>query len=136
MPPLDTNVIIRYLTNDHPIHSPQACAAFRDLAAGKAAVALTEAVLVETVQVLSSRTLYNLPRDEIRRHIGNIIRFRGVKLSHKRCCLRVLDLYTTLPVLSFVAALLAAYAEDSVERTIISFDQGSDRVPGITRREP
>jgi predicted nucleic acid-binding protein len=134
--PLDTSVIIRYLTNDHPVHSPQAYAAFRDLAAGKLAAALTEAVLVETVQILSSRTLYNLPRAEIRRHIGNIIRFQGVKLPRKRRFLRALDIYTTVPALSFVDALLAAYAEGSTEHTVISFDQGFDRLPGITRREP
>jgi predicted nucleic acid-binding protein len=136
MPPLDTNVIIRYLTNDHPVHSPQAYAAFRELAAGRLVAALTEAVLVETVQVLSSRTLYNLPRTEIRRHIGNIIRFQGVKLPRKRRYLRALDLYAAVPALSFVDALLAAYAEDSTERAVLSFDQGFDRVPSITRREP
>lgn len=135
MAPLDTNIIIRYLTNDHPDHSPRALAAFRRLAAGTLIARLTEAVLVETVQVLSSKALYNLPRPEIQRHIGTIIRFRGVRLPRKRRYLRVLEIYATTPVLSFVDALLAAYAEESLAREVLSFDQGFDSVPGIIRRE-
>ena len=134
MTPLDTNVIIRFLTNDHPILSPRAYALFVDLAAGDTTASLTEAVLVESVQVLSSKNLYNRPRAEIARHLGNIIRLQGVKLPRKRRYLRALDLYVAWPGLSFVDSLLAAYAEESPPPTVISFDEGFDRLPGITRR--
>jgi predicted nucleic acid-binding protein len=136
MAPLDTNVILRYLTNDHPDHSPRALAAFRRLAAGTLIARLTGAVLVETVQVLSSKALYNLARSEIERHIGAIIRFRGVRLTRKRRYLRALEIYATTPTLSFVDAQLAAYAEESPAREVLSFDPGFDSVPGLIRREP
>ena len=136
MAPLDTNVIIRFLTNDDPVLSPRAYALFAQLDAGAAAASLTEAVLVETVQVLSSKNLYNQPRAEIARHLGNIIRFQGVKLPRKRRYLRALELYVAQPGLSFVDALLAVYAEESPPPTIISFDEGFDRLPGITRLAP
>ncbi len=136
MAPLDTNVIIRFLTNDDPVLSPRAYALFAQLDAGAAAASLTEAVLVETVQVLSSRNLYNQPRAEIARHLGNIIRFQGIKLPRKRRYLRALELYVAQPGLSFVDALLAVYAEESPPPTIISFDEGFDRLPGITRLAP
>jgi|SRR5215211_4198749 len=136
MPPLDTNVIIRFLTNDDSVLSPRAYALFSQLSAGGAAVSLTEAVLVECVQVLSSKNLYNQPRAQIARHLGTIIRLPGVKLLRKRRYLRALELYVAWPALSFVDALLAVYAEESPPPTVISFDEGFDRLPGLTRRAP
>ena len=136
MPPLDTNVIIRYLTNDHPDLSPRAYTFFRQLAAGTASALLTEAVIVETIQVLSSKALYNLPRVEIQRHIGNIIGLRGVKLPRKRLYRRALALYVEHTALSFVDALLAAYAEASPPPAVISFDEGFDSVPALQRQAP
>jgi len=59
MPTLDTNIIVRHLTADHPDHSPRAHRLFQELAAGATSAALREAVLVEPVQVLSSKILYN-----------------------------------------------------------------------------
>jgi predicted nucleic acid-binding protein len=134
--PLDTNVIIRYLTNDHPVHSARAFALFESLERGTAVARLTEAVLDETVQVLSSRQLYDLPRAAIRRHLANIISLRGLTLPNKRRYLRALDLYVAIPAISFVDALLAVYAGESSEGAVVSFDAGFDRVPGIRRDEP
>jgi predicted nucleic-acid-binding protein len=133
---LDTNIIIRYLTNDHPDQSPRAYRTFLQLAGGTAVASLSEAVLVESVQVLSSRALYNLPRASIRRHLSNIIRFRGVRLARKKRYLRALEIYAAIPAVSFVDALLVTYAESSPPPTVLSFDQGFDRVPSVTRREP
>lgn len=134
--PIDTNVIIRYLTNDHPDQSARALQLFRDLADGLTSARLTEAVLVETIQVLSSKTLYNLPRADIHRHLRMIISLRGVKLAGKRRYLRALDLYLATAALSFVDALLAAYALENPSPTVISFDTGFDRVAALIRREP
>lgn len=134
--PLDTNVIIRYLTNDNPDQSPRAYELFRQLAAGSATARLTEGVLVETVQVLSSRQLYNLPRADIRRHLRNIVSFTGIQIAGKRRYLRALDLYATVSALSFIDALLAVDAHDHPPATVISFDAGFDKLPGVTRVEP
>jgi predicted nucleic acid-binding protein len=135
-PPLDTNILIRHLAGDHAGQSPRARALLQALYTGAQEARLTEAVLVETVQVLSSTKLYNLPRVEIARHLGTIIRFRGVKLSHKRRYLRALDRYAATPRLSFVDALLATYAQESPPPTVLSFDQGFDNLPDLTRIEP
>lgn len=136
MAPLDTNVIIRFLTNDDPALSPRAHTLFSQLETGAAAASLTEAVLVESVQVLSSKNLYNQPRPTIARHLSNIIRLPGVKLLRKRRYLRALELYVAWPALSFVDVLLAVYAEESPPPTVISFDEGFDRCPGLTRLAP
>lgn len=133
--PLDTNILIRALTGDSVELSPRAFALMVALDSGTRVARLTEAVLVETVQVLSSKTLYNTPREEIRRYLRRIILFKGIQLLNKRRYLRTLDLYVTIPRLSFGDALLAIYAQDDPDGdvTVISFDEGFDRVPGLSR---
>lgn len=136
MPILDTNIIIRYLSRDDPDKAARALAYFEQLEAGTGGVSLTEAVLVETVQVLSSKRLYAMPRPTIQERLATIIRLRGVRLTNKRLYLRALDLYVSQPRLSFVDALLAVRAEAESPAIVISFDEGFDRVDGLERVEP
>jgi predicted nucleic acid-binding protein len=135
-PPLDTNVIIRDLTQDEPQLSQRAHAFLKRVEAGTETVLLTEGVLVEAVQVLSSRVLYNRPRPEIRQRLAAIVNLRGVRLSNKRLYLRALDLYATSPALDFVDALLVVFAERERPPMVVSFDQDFDHVPSIRRQEP
>src|SRR5437868_4851075 len=132
MPTIDTNIIVRHLTADHPDHSPRARRLFQELAAGTRAALLREAVLVETVQVLSSKNLYDLPRQKIRDDLAELIRMSGVKLRTKPLYLRALDLYGQHTALSYVDCLLAAVAERD-DGEVLTFDQGFDRLTFITR---
>ena len=125
--PLDTNLIIRYLTNDTPPLAQLAFAFFQRVESGVEAVRLTEGVLVEAVQVLSSRALYNRPRTEIRERLAAIIALPGVELLDKGRYLKALDLYANSPTLDFVDALLVIYAEEETPAEVISFDQDFDR---------
>jgi predicted nucleic acid-binding protein len=135
-PPIDTNVIIREITRDDARLSARAHAFLQRLSIGTAEALLTEAVLVECVQVLSSRALYNLPRAEIARDLGVIVRLRGIRLPNKRRYLRALALYAGLPALDFVDALLAVYAESQDPAVVVSFDEDFDHAPGVTRLAP
>ena len=83
MPTLDTNILIRHLTADHPDHSPRARRFFQEVDAGARTAVLREAVLVETVQILSSKRLYNLPRQKIANDLSELIRMPGLRLSPK-----------------------------------------------------
>ncbi len=137
-PPLDTNVIIRYLTESADGSHLAARAYFflQQLEAGAARARLTEGVLVGAVQVLSSRNLYNRPRDEIRRRLSAIVNLPGVEIEGRRRYLRALELYVAMPALDFVDALLVAYAERDPDPAVVSFDRDFDRVPGLRRIEP
>ena len=135
-PPLDTNIILREITRDDPNLSARAHACLQQVATGAKEVLLTEGVIVECVQVLSSRALYHLPRAEIARTLGTVIRLRGVHLLNKRRYLRALALYVASPRLDFVDALLVAYAEPQSPAVVISFDEDFDRVAGVERESP
>ena len=133
--PLDTNIIIRYLTRDNPDQAHRAHLLFQHLARGTAQASLSEGVLVEAVQFFTSTRLYTLPRTTIRERLSAIIRAPGVQLRPKRRYLRALELYAATN-LDFVDALLVAQAERSPARTVISYDRDLGTVPGVTRTEP
>ena len=132
---LDANVLIRYLTGDHSEHSRQALAFLQRVEAGTIGVTTCEGVLVEVVQVLSSKRLYNQPRERIAAALADILRLRGVHLPGKALYLRALELYGRENV-DFVDALCVAHAERSGAAEIVSFDRDLDRFPGVRRIEP
>jgi predicted nucleic acid-binding protein len=138
MPPLeylDTNVFIRHITQDNPQMAEQAHRLFKQLEDGRATATTCEGVIVEAVQVLSSRALYHLPRPDIRRHLSNLLAVKGLRLPRKRVYLRALDLYATSS-LDFVDALIVAHMQRDRSSVVISFDRDFDRVAQLTRREP
>lgn len=138
MPPvayLDTNVFIRHITQDNPPMAQQARVLFEQLEAGQVTATTCEGVIVEAVQVLSSRVLYNLPRAQLRQHLSNLLSARGLRIPRIRVYMQALDLYATTN-LDFVDALIVAHMQRDRINVVVSFDQDFDRVPQITRREP
>jgi predicted nucleic acid-binding protein len=133
---LDANVILRHITRDNPDWSPRAYALLEQLESGMRSLTITEAVIVEVVHVLASKTLYTLPREEIRRHLSAILSLRGLRMTHKATYPRALDLYVTHRRLSSVDALDVAHLERLKTPEIVSFDRDYDRVPGVRRHEP
>lgn len=132
---LDTNIIIRYLTQDDPKQSQEARSLLQRIQSKELVVTTCEGVIVEVVQVLSSRVLYNLPRDEIKKYLVNILSLSRLKLPHKRVYFRALDLYAAHGFLDFVDALNIAHMERQKISTIFTFDQGFDKIPGIKRAD-
>ncbi len=132
---LDTNLIIRYLTKDNTDQAARAYYVFQRLETGQLTVAMCEGVLIEAVQVLSSKRLYNVSRQDIRMHLSTIIQLQGVKIPNKRTYLRALDLYAST-TLDFVDVLIVAHMERTKVRSVLSFDQGFDSITGISRQEP
>lgn len=134
--PIDTNVLIRFFTRDDPALSARAAQTMRSLESGTCIARFTEAVFIESEQVLSSVRLYNVPRAAIRRHLAAFIRLRGVQMENKSRYLRALEIYEEEPQLSLVDALLAAYAEADTRPAVRSFDRGFDRLAWLQRDEP
>lgn len=130
---LDTNIIIRYLTRDDPDQSTKARMLLEDIQTKRLTVTTCEGVIVEVVQVFSSKVLYNLPREQIKSHLFNILNLTGLKLPHKRTYLRALELYVLYRFLDFVDALNIAYMERQKISQIFTFDRDFDKIPGIKR---
>lgn len=132
---VDTNIIIRYVTGDNLDQSARSLALLQEVERGQRTATTCEGVLVEAVQVLSSKRLYAFPRPDIHAALADIIQMRGFQLPNKDVYLRALDRYAASN-LDFVDALEVAHMEQQGISDLISFDREFDRVSGIKRREP
>ena len=134
LPFLNTNLLLRYLTQDEPDLSPLATALLHRIEAHELTVRTTATVVFETVYTL--QRFYRVPRPLIRESLWPLLRLRSVRLRGKRRFRRTFDLYVSMSRLSFADCYHVAYMESQGLRELISFDRDFDRVPTIVRREP
>ena len=73
---VDTNVFVRHLTNDDAGQAERARRIFAEVEAGSRRVTTSEAILAEVVYVLTSKTLYNASRRQVRQLLAPILGLR------------------------------------------------------------
>ena len=76
---LDTNVILRYLLNDHPDHSRRALAVIESAERGEVALQVPAYVICETVYILESQAY---TRDQICSAITGFLAIPGIHAEH------------------------------------------------------
>jgi len=129
---LDTNVIVRFLTGDHPAHSPRSRNLFARAAAGDVTLVVTDLALAETAWVLQS--FYSLDRNAITAALKDLIDSAGIEVENKATLLSALRNFAQTDV-NFVDAYHAAVAAaESI--AIASFDRDFDQFAGVERVEP
>lgn len=133
---LDTNVLIRYLTDDDETQGTRALALLQDVEAQERSVFLPEGVLVETTRVLAASRGYAVDRETIRSRLLTILRLPNVTMANKRIYFEAFDLYVEFSRLSFVDALCAAYARHSEDKTVVSFDHDFRNLPDVVWEQP
>jgi predicted nucleic acid-binding protein len=111
-------------------------ALFQQLQRGEEQVRVLESVVAETIFVLTSRNLYNVARSEVRDRLAFALTLTGVEMENKARALQALELYAEQRRLSFVDALIAVAAMEERPSEVYSFDEGFDRIDGVTRVEP
>ena len=90
---VDANVFIRALTQDDPVKSERCIRLFEAAERGEVELFSSESVLAEVVFVLSSRSLYRLPRQEIAALVRPCVEAKGFRMDFKSSILAALDLY-------------------------------------------
>lgn len=133
---LDTNLLIRYLTNDVPVRAQAVARLLQAVKAGTEQLYTTEVVVAEVTFILSSKKTYNVSNSDIAKLLSPILRMRGITLPRKRVVMRALEIYGQNRKLDYSDALLVATAEQTGITTILSYDRDFDILPGITRQEP
>ncbi len=129
---LDTNIIIRALTNDNVEMAQTARRLLKQVESGELRADITESILVEAVQVLSSPRLYAQPRLTVASNLSIILGLTGLRIARKALYVEALEIWATSRV-DFVDALSVAYMREMGLVTIVSFDRDFNRFPGITR---
>ena len=104
---VDTNLIVRYLVQDHEKHAKAAGKLFDACDRGDVVIVVLPAVLAECVFVLES--FYEHARGEIVAALGRLISSPGVEISGAAIHLDALERYRKTKV-HFVDCLLAATA--------------------------
>ncbi len=126
---IDTNVIVRHLTNDPPALAHRATA----LLASGSELLLADLILAETVYVLES--YYEAPRSTIAMSMRSLLAMKSVISVDVALLLRSLEVYEVERI-DYAEAYLVACAESTGVRTITSFDRSIDRIATVVRNEP
>jgi predicted nucleic acid-binding protein len=126
---VDTNVIVRHLTQDPPDQGQRATA----FLFGAEQLRLADVVVAETVYVLQS--VYGASRADVAQGVRATVEFPAIELENRARLLRALDVYERDRI-DFADAYLVALAEASAITQIASFDRSLDRVQSVTRVEP
>jgi predicted nucleic-acid-binding protein len=116
---VDTNLIVRYLVQDHERHAKAAERLFDACDRGDVVIVLLPAVLAECVFVLES--FYEHLRGNIASALGRLISSPGVEIGGATIHLDALDRYRKTKV-HFVDCLIAATGA-AENMLIASFDQ-------------
>ncbi len=104
---VDTNLIVRYLVQDHDKHARAAGKLFDACGRGDVGIVVLPVVLAECVSVLES--FYRHPRTDIASALGRLISSPGVEISEVTVHLDALNRYKRTKA-HFVDCLIAATA--------------------------
>jgi predicted nucleic-acid-binding protein len=115
---IDTNVILRYLLDDHKLFSPRAKAFMQDVAKGLKKAEFSSVVVVECVYVMEK--FYEIPKKEVVDKLSRILNIREIVNPDKSEILDALVKYENSGA-DIVDCILAA--KSSPKRVIVSFDK-------------
>lgn len=125
---LDTNVLVRHLTGEPPGQARRATA----FLGAAESLSTPDLIVAELVYVLES--VYARPRAEVAALVRAVVAYPSIVCDDRELLIRALEVYE-LHRIDFAEAYLAARAEAG-DLSVVSFDRGLDRVPGVRRIEP
>ena len=131
---VDTNLFIRYLTNDDPVLADRVEKLLDEASSGNLALISTELVMAETVWVLESS--YNLTHIQIAPLLRSILATPGLEIINGDIVSGALVLYEQKNI-DFVDAYIAVLMEKRGIKEIYSYDRKHlSKVKTILRKEP
>ncbi len=131
---VDTNLFIRYLTNDDEAKAEKVELLLKKAAAGKVRLVTAEMVMAEVVWVLESS--YGLKSAEVAPLIRGILATPGLDVLNAPLVARALEFYEGKNV-DFIDGYIAAVMEKQGIKELYSFDRKHvSGIEAISRREP
>ena len=131
---VDTNLFIRYLTNDDPKRADRVERLLSEAAAGKVRLVTAEMVIAETVWVLESS--YGLKSGEVAPLIRGILATPGLDVLNASLVARALEYYEAKNI-DFIDGYIAAVMEKQGITELYSFDRKHiSRLTTISRKVP
>ena len=126
---IDTNVILRYLLDDHKRFSPKAKAFIQDISKGIKKAEIPSEVMVECIYVMEK--FYEIPKFEIVDKLSRIYNIKGIVNPDKSEILDALARYENSSA-DIVDCILAA--KSSPHRPIVSFDKDFKKLKATSEK--
>lgn len=131
---IDTNLFIRYLTNDDPQKADRVEKLLRQAGSGEIKLITVEIILAEIVWVLES--YYNLEKASIAEMLKAILATPGLEVLNGKIVANALPYYENQNI-DFVDAYAVALMGKLANTGIYSFDKKHlDRIASVKRMEP
>lgn len=130
---IDANIILRFVTADHPQMSPRCRALFERVQREEEIVFLPEAALSDAVWTL--RSFYKWPVERTAGFVGDLLALDGVQMARKMLVWEALSLFAE-GRFDFSDALIVAEMRESGLGELYSYDRDFDRIERIIRIEP
>ena len=119
---IDTNIIIRFLTQDHKELSEKSTEIFKKIEKGEIRAKITESVVAEVVYVIMK--IYGKDRAFTANTIKKILDLKGIVNRDKNQLKRALNIFANQKI-DIVDSLLLSQAKQCLG--ILSFDKGLNR---------
>jgi predicted nucleic-acid-binding protein len=131
---VDTNVFIRYLTNDDPEKADRVEHLLKLTVEGKAALVTNLMVIAELVWTLES--YYGLSRSDVAEKLSIILNTPNLEVPDRQRILKALSLYVEKNIY-FIDSYNAFFARDQGISTILTYDKKHfNRIDWLKRVEP
>jgi predicted nucleic-acid-binding protein len=131
---VDTNVFIRYLTNDDPKKADRVERLIKLTIEGKASLITNLMVIAELVWTLES--YYGLSRSDIGEKLSLILNTPNLEVSENQRIMKALSLYVEENI-DFIDAYNAIFVKEHGISSILTYDKKHfDRLSWLKRAEP
>jgi predicted nucleic-acid-binding protein len=130
---VDTNIFIRFLTDDVPEKVDACEEIFKKAVEKQETLFTTDLVIAEIVWVLES--FYELPKNEIQDKVEKILNTPNLICPHKDLMLSALMLYSERNI-DYIDAYNALLLKEHGIEELYSYDKHYDRIDWLTRLEP
>jgi predicted nucleic-acid-binding protein len=130
---IDTNIFIRFLTNDIPEKADACERIFKEAAEKNERFFTTEMVIAEIIWVLES--YYELPKKEVQKLVEKILITPFLFFPQKDLILNALTLYGNINI-DYIDAYNATTLRDQGVAEVYSYDRHFDKIEWVSRLEP
>jgi predicted nucleic acid-binding protein len=126
---------VRLLSADDPEKQDRTLDLFERAQSGEIDLMTSEAIVAETIYVLTSARLYGASRETVAQSLLGLLSLHSVYLDNKDIVLAALQRFATSRF-SFADCLCIEHARRHTAGMVFTYDRGFDRVPDIRRLEP
>ncbi len=117
---IDTNIIVRFITADHPIMTPETTLLMKQAEDGQVILKVASIVIAECCWVLQS-SHYQFSPSDIAGVLTSFITANGIEMDEKDIVIHALDRYGTTHV-DFIDAYLAEHVKSFGSEPIVTYN--------------